>query len=128
MEFSFILTSRLNSALVVRARGRITDAKMILKVFLVFFIRLYNFATCGDPDERLPMAMEEEDYETLLNALEGNFGIIDKGNSRWLRTYRRIQTGRYAIRELQHPVTGEVSNNIVSITSISYIFCNRFTF
>ena len=86
-------------------------------IFLVIiFPVLYNFVCCGDLDERLPSAMNEEDYQALYNALlAGKIDVLKRDiNSR--RIYRRLLTGRYVLKETQHPITGKMTKNIVSIT------------
>ena len=89
---------------------------MVKILFLIFFLNAaFNNVQCGAGDERLPAAIEDADYEALYNALlTGRLPIIKRNiNSR--RMQHRLATGKYIIKELEHPITGQVAKYIASV-------------
>ena len=59
----------------------------------------------------MPAAIEDADYEALYNALLTGRPPIIKRNI----NSRRLATGKYIIKELEHPITRQVANYIASV-------------
>ena len=85
-------------------------------IVLFLYSVLYDVSCSGGRDERLPMAMDDSDHNTLFKALEeGSFMMPKKSRTpRVRRFYRLLQSRKYVIKECVHPVTSENANVIVS--------------
>ena len=84
-------------------------------IALVFFNAALNYIQCGEDEERLPLAIEDDDYDELYNALVTGRMPIYNRNTCSRRIKRRLATGNYKIEEVVHPITGQVGKYIVSV-------------
>ena len=77
---------------------------------------LYDVSCSGGRDERLPMAMDDSDHNTLFKELEeGSITMPKKCRTPQVRrVYRPLQSRKYAIKEFVHPVMDENTKVIVS--------------
>ena len=81
---------------------------LIFCIALIFTVHLIKVAQCGggENEERMPLAMDEDDYQALFDALlQGKVEVI-KRNTTLRRAYTRLRSGKYTLKEDIHPVTG----------------------
>ena len=84
---------------------------------IVLFLAAVVYDVCsGGRDERLPVAMDDSDNNTLFMALEEGSITMPKKclTPQVRRVYRLLQSRKYDIKECVHQVTGENTKVIVN--------------
>ena len=96
--------------------------KMKLKYYKIYYVLICLVIFVRElktESERLPNPLEDEDYETFKNILE-NGGERIKGRSKKSRKFNRLLlSGKYALKDIENPLTGKFEKMIVSISILT---------